>query len=66
MGRWPLVVSYAAFAPVVVVAGLFLPLRWFAGVLGVIAVLMTWVATESPRTSPAWAAPSSSSGSSRR
>ena len=46
MGRWPLVVSYAAFAPVVVVAGLFLPLRWFVGVLGVIAVLMTWAATE--------------------
>ncbi len=46
MGQWPLVVSYAAFAPVVVVAGLFLPLRWFVGVLGVIAVLMTWAATE--------------------
>ena len=46
MGQWPLVVSYAAFAPLVVVAGLFLPLRWFVVVLGVIAVLMTWAATE--------------------
>jgi hypothetical protein len=38
MAQWPLVVSYAAYAPLVVVAGLFLPLRWFLGVLGVVTV----------------------------
>jgi Stage II sporulation protein E (SpoIIE) len=46
MIEWPLVVSYAAYAPLVVVAGLFLPLRWFLAVLGVITVALGSVALD--------------------
>ena len=67
MAQWPLVVSYAAYAPLVVVAGLFLPLRWFLGVLGVVAVALDLVALPTRRRpSPASAVASSSWASSRR
>jgi hypothetical protein len=46
MIEWPLVVSYAAYAPLVVVAGLFLPLRWFLAVLGVITIALGSVALD--------------------
>lgn len=40
MTGWPSLVPWSSFLPVVVLAGIFLPPRWFAVVLSVIAVLM--------------------------
>jgi hypothetical protein len=42
IAQWPSVMPWSAFLPLVVIAGLFLPLRWLALVLTVITVLMAY------------------------
>ena len=41
--RWPSVMPWSSFLPLIVLAGLFLPPRWLAAVLVVSASLMTYV-----------------------
>ena len=56
---WPAVMPWSAFVPVVVLAGLFLPPRWLAVVLLVIAGLLAYAAWSSGGTNPSFPAPSS-------
>ena len=54
MVKWPSVMPWASFLPVIVLAGLFLPPRWLALVLAVTGTLLTYAAWQVREDKPSF------------